>query len=227
MRERLFLSLLVLPLVSGIVSCATETTTSDGLASARSGRVDELYFRPNTDISAYRRVLIDPVPVEFANDFVNQKGGPNYLLAQQLDRPYQDPEEIRQDFSALMHASLTRAFGTANYEIAPSSGPGVLRIVAKINDLYINAPDRMSSTTRASFNRDTGQATFSLEAIDSTTGVVLARVVHRNIVRQATRFDLASDTSNRLWFATAFERWASNVATELGNPGRAQVSALR
>ncbi len=227
MRQRLVLSLLVLPLVAGVAGCATETTTSDGLASVRSGRVDELYFRPNTDISAYRGVLIDPVPVEFANDFLSQKGGANYLLAQHLDRPYQDPEEIRQDFSALMRASLTTAFSSANYEIASSSGPGVLRIAAKINDLYINAPDRMSSTTRASFNRDTGQATLSLEAIDSTTGAVLARVVHRNIVRQVTRFDLASDTSNRLWFATAFDRWARNVTTELGNSGRAQVSALR
>ena len=227
MRERLVLSLLVLPLVFGVAGCATETTTADGLMSARSGRVDELYFRPNTDIAVYRRVLIDPVPVEFANDYLNQKGGPNYLLAQHLDRPYQDPEEIQKDFSALMQASLTTAFRKANYEIASSPGPGVLRIAAKVQDLYINAPDRMSSTTRASFNRDTGQATLSLEAIDSTTGLVLARVVHRNIVRQATRFDLASDTSNRLWFATAFERWASNVTTELGEAGRAQVSALR
>jgi len=67
----------------------------------------------------------------------------------------------------------------------------------------------------------------SLKAIDSITGVVLASVVHRNIVRQATRFDLASDSSNRLWFATAFERWASNVTAELGNSARAQLSALR
>lgn len=227
MRGRLVLSLLVLPLVFGVAGCATETTTSDGLVSTGSGRVDELYFRPNTDISVYRRVLIDPVPVEFANDYLNQKRGANYLLAQHLDRPYQDAEEIQQDFSALMHASLTAAFRKANYEVASSPGPGVLRIAAKIHDLYINAPDRMSSTTRASFNRDTGQATLSLEAVDSTTGVVLARVVHRNIVRQATRFDIASDTSNRLWFATAFERWARNVITEFGASRRAQVSALR
>ena len=220
------LSLLIFLSSLTVAGCATQSMTADGLVSTPSGAVDELYLRPNTKITEYSRVVIEPVPVKFRNDYPNQHGL-NSLLAQQFDRPYQDPQEIAQDYAALMQASLARAFRKANYEVVSSGGPGVLRVAARIDQLYINAPDRMSSMTRASFNRDTGQADLSMEAIDASTGTVLARVVHRYILREPTRFNLASDTSNRFWFETAFDRWSASVIGELGEARRSQISQVR
>lgn len=210
-------ALLVLALLLGIAACATESkVTSDGLRSEQSGKFDELYVRPNAALSAYRRVFIEPVPVQLASDFVTRRHGLNHLLAQPLHKPYQDPEALAQDLSTLMHSSLVDAFRAANYEIVEERGPGVLRIAARIDELYINAPDQMSSTVRATVNRDTGQGTFSLEAADSATGNVLARVINRKIVREVTRANLANDTTNRFWLETAFRRWAKDVTTEFG-----------
>ena len=218
-------ALFVLAVLLGIVGCAAQPTlTSDGLVSERSAKFDELYLRPNADRSAYRRALIEPVPVKFAKDYLTRQHGLNHLLAQPLGRPYQDPEAVAQDLAALMQASLRDAFRAANYEIAGEPGPGVLRISARVDELYINAPDEMSSSVRAAANRDTGQATLSLEAADSVTGNVLARIVHRTIVREATRANLADDTTNRFWLETAFRRWAKNVTTEFGAARRVQVS---
>lgn len=203
-------------LVLAVAGCATPSKTYDGLVSAPSGKFDELYLRPNTDLFAYRRVMIDPVPVTFRGDYLTQRHGSNALIAEPMYRPYRDAASAAQDFSALMHASLIDAFRAANYEIAQTAGPGVLRISARIDELYINAPDRMSSSVRATLNRDTGQATLSLEAADSASAALLARVVHRNIVREVSRANLADDTTNRFWFETAFRRWAQNVSTQLG-----------
>jgi hypothetical protein len=82
----------------------------------------------------------------------------------------------------------------------------------------------MSSSVKATFNRDTGQATLSLAAADSVTGNVLARIVHRKIAREVTRANLATDTTNRFWLETAFRRWAKDVTAEFGAVRRTQIS---
>jgi uncharacterized protein DUF3313 len=216
---------LFVPIVLIIAGCATQPPTADGLVFAPTGKFDEMYLRPNADLPAYRRVLIEPVPVKFRSDYLTQRHGSNALLAEPRYKPYQDTASVAQDFSALMQASLIDAFRAANYEIVEAAGPGVLRISARIDELFINAPDRLSSSVRATFNRDTGQATLSLEATDAVSAAVLARVIHRNLVREATRANVADDTTNRFWFETAFRRWAANVTTELAAVQPSAVSA--
>ena len=189
-----------------------------------SSQVDELYLRPNADIASFRMVFIDPVAVQLRSDYLSQRHALNYLLAQPMDHPYQDAASLAKDMAGLMQASLADAFRAANYDVVASPGPGVLRISSKINDLFVNAPDRSSSSVRATFNRDAGQATLLLEASDAASGNILARVVHRNIVRQVGRFNAADDSSNRFWFETAFRRWAANVIAQFGNSRRSQIS---
>jgi hypothetical protein len=221
----LFALLLALPAaVLVCAGCATQPATSDGMVAAPSSRLDEFYVRPNSDVASYRRVIIERVPVQFHPDYLSQKHGFNYLLAQPMSQPYQDAESTAQDLGTLMQASLADAFHASGYELVAAPGPGVLRISAKISELYINAPDRLSSSVRATFNRDTGTATLTLDAADAASGDVLARVVHRNIVREVRRLNIADDSTNRFWFETAFRRWASNVTAELGAPRQTQVS---
>jgi len=218
-------ALFVLLLPLSIAGCASApVVTSDGLVSEHSGKFDELYLRPNGALSAYRRALIEPVPVRFANGYVSRQHGLNHLLAQPLHKPYLDPDIVAQDMSTLMQKSLLDAFRAANYEIVSEPGPGVVRISARIDELYINAPDEMSSSVRATFNRETGDASLSLVATDSVTGNALARVVQRRIVREIGRANLANDTTNRFWFETAFRRWAADVTSAFGAARRVQVS---
>ena len=218
-------ALFLLLLSLSIAGCASApVVTSDGLVSEPSGKFDELYLRPKAELSAYRRVMVEPVPVRFASDYLTRQHGLNHLLAQPLQKPHLDPEIVAQDMSALMQLSLLDAFRAANYEIVSDPGPDVMRVSARIDELYINAPDALSSSVRATFNRDTGQATLLLDVADSVSGKVLARVVHRNIVREVGRANMANDTTNRFWFETAFRRWAKNVTTALSDAHRVQVS---
>ncbi|HET7366220.1 MAG TPA: DUF3313 family protein [Burkholderiales bacterium] len=217
--------LLVVCLALAASGCAGPgAPTADGLEPLATTKVDAFYVRPNSNIGSYHQVFIDPVPVQFRSDFINQRHGLNYLLAEPMYRPFQDPEAVAKDMSSLMQAGLYDAFKAANYEVVGAPGPGVLRVSAKINELFINSPDRLSSTVYTAANRDTGQATLFLEASDATSGNVLARVEHRVIVREVSRLNLSSDSGNRFWFENAFRRWATNVVTELGSSRRTQVS---
>lgn len=218
-------ALICLCLALVATGCAVLPSTSpDGLVAVASSKVDELYLRPNSDIAGYRKVLLDPVPVQFRADYLSQRHGLNYLLAQPMYRPYQDADAVAADMANLMQASLADAFKSRGYEVVAAPGPGVLRVSARISELFINAPDRLSSSVARTFNRDTGQAILSLEARDAVSGSILARVIHRNIVREVRRFNMADDSTNRFWFETAFRRWAANVIGEFGSSHRTAVS---
>src|SRR5438067_3105523 len=192
--------LLVLCFTIAATGCSTPgAPTADGLAPVASGQVDALYVRPDADIRSYHQVFIEPVPVKFRSDY-GQRHAMNYLLAEPMYRPYQDPQSLAADMANLMQAGLLDAFKAANYEVVGAPGPGVLHVSAKINDLFINAPDRLSSSVRVTLNRETGEATYLLEASDGATGNVVARVQHHQIVREVSRLNLADDTTNRFWF---------------------------
>src|SRR5437762_13219953 len=65
--------------------CATPEgatpATKDGLVAVHSRNLDGLYLRPNADLSGYRRVLIDPVSVEFRSDWLTQRHAYNRIQA--------------------------------------------------------------------------------------------------------------------------------------------------
>lgn len=217
---------LVFSLALATAGCAAPgAPTADGLEPVRTSRVDAFYVRPNSNIGSYHQVFIEAVPVQFRKDFANNRHAMNYLLAEPMYRPFQDTDLLAKDMASLMQAGLYDAFKAANYELVSSPGPGVLRVSAKINELFINSPDRLSSTIQTAANRDTGQATLYFEASDAASGNILARAEHHLIVREIGRINLSSDSGNRFWFETAFRRWAANVVSELGSSRRTQVSA--
>ena len=116
--------LVVLCLALAGAGCAAPgATTVEGLAPVASSQVDSLYVRPDADIRSYHQVFIDPVPVKFRSDF-GQRHALNYLLAEPMYRPYQDPESVAMDMASLMQAGLIDAFKAANYEIVGAPGPG-------------------------------------------------------------------------------------------------------
>jgi len=198
--------------------CATPEgatpATKEGLVPVHSANVDELYLRPNADLSGYRRVLIDPVSVEFRSDWLTQRHAYNRIQAPSV-YPYVDGERLAREAAASVDSSLAAAFKARGYEIAAAPEPGVLRVSARVTELFINAPDRLSPWITRNFVRDAGQATLSLEARDAVSESVLARVVHRGIAREVARINLAGDTSNRMWLDTMLWRWAANSVAEL------------
>src|SRR6266704_1863612 len=48
---------------------AASEAAREGLVAVHSWHLDELYLRPNADLAAYRKVLIDPVRAEIRSDW--------------------------------------------------------------------------------------------------------------------------------------------------------------
>ena len=190
---------------------AASEAAREGLVAVHSRNLDELYLRPNADLAAYRKVLIDPVRVEIRSDWQRNL---NYTRNVSRWVGPEDAKRVAADAAANLESVIAQTYKARGYEIAAAPEPGVLRLSASIADLFVNSPDRYSAWTVKTFTRDAGQAKLVLEARDAVTGTLLARVAHLGIAREITRLDRASDVSNRFWFETLFRRWASDCIAE-------------
>ncbi len=202
--------------VLGAAACAAEPqapseAVREGLVAVQSRNLDELYLRPNADLAAYRKVLIDPVRAEIRGDW--QKNLNYTRNVSRWVRP-EDAQRIAADVASTLESTLAETYKARGYEIASAPEPGVLRVSASIADLYVNAPDRFSPWNVKTFTRDAGQATLVLEARDAVSGTLLARVVHHGIAREISRLNMAGDVSNRFWFETLFRRWTADCIAE-------------
>lgn len=193
------------------LSRAAVPVAQEGLVAVSSRNLEELYLRPDADLARYRKVTIDPVRVEFHRDWLRYK-----YYAREVTRPVAEEniKRIAENTAADARADLAEAFRARGYEIVAAPGPGVLRLTPSVEDLYVNAPDRLSPWRTKTFTREAGQAMLLLEARDAATGTLLASVVHHARAQQMGRLERANNVTNRFWFEAAFRRWAANCVAE-------------
>jgi hypothetical protein len=191
---------------------AANPAMHEGLVAVQSRYLDELHLRPNADLAGYRRVLIDPVPVEFSRDWLRHMNAYNRSPSRWIGAD--EARRIAMETTSSLENSVAEAFKARGYEVVAAPGPGVLRLSPSVADLYINAPDGLSPWRSKTFTRDAGEAKLLLEARDAVSGTLLARVLHHGIAREAGRLNLANEVSNRFWFDALFRRWAVNCVDE-------------
>ena len=183
----------------------------EGLVEVRSRYLDQVQVRPQADFAAYRKVLIEPAPVNLRIEANTNERNPRRISPE-------DAKEISGAAAASVQSALAEAFKGRGYEISAAPGPGVLRVSPRVTELMINAPAGGSATY--TFAREAGQATLLLEARDSLSGDLLARIGHKGTAGQMGRLNLANEVTNRFWFDAFFSRWAADCAEALRSPAR-------
>lgn len=178
-----------------------------------SASLDAVYVRPYAEPRAYRKVFVAPVTVSLRSGEVGQRPAYNprpggYLASE-------DPELLRVAMAEAVHRSLVEAFTAAGYEIVGAPEADSLHVEARASDLFINAPESLSSSPQKMLVREFGDARLLLEARDARSGVVLERISHHAIARSGTALAAADDVLNRMAFDALFRRWAEKCAAEL------------
>jgi hypothetical protein len=214
-------------LVSPLVSSAQAAPASigDELMAWVSRNFDEVYIRPDADLAAYRKVIIDQPQVEFQRGwlkYMNSTRDPSRWLIPA------DQQQIHDDLVAGMGRVFADVFKARGYEIAAAPGPGVLRLTPSVKELFLNAPVVESSNISKSFSVDTADATLILEARDAVTGTVLARFVDRSTAHQLKRLlNYTTSVSNLFWMDALSRQWATNSVKEFeAGPNRVRASSV-
>jgi hypothetical protein len=202
---------------------AAAAPSGDGSPMLR--KLDEVYVAPNAQLASYRAVMFDSPTISFDKGWrknINSTRQPSRWVTAS------DAQKIVDDLSAGLAVTFNDVFKAKGYEIATSPAPGVLRIAPTVVDLYINAPDTHApNDRRVVAGESAGDARLVLEARDSMSGAVVARIVDRADAHQLNRtFNPTTDVGNTFWMNALFRQWATYSANEL-QAGRDKMSSAQ
>lgn len=124
-----------------------------------------------------------------------------------------DAQAIADDLARNFQATLDRTLRDHGFQIATGPSGATVRVVARLEDVYVSAPENTSAGVTA-FTRQSGRATLRLEATDGS-GKVLMRSEQRSDAGDTGRLQRATDVANRFWFEALFRDWSADIAKEL------------
>lgn len=202
-------------LASACIAPSTQTT-ADGLVEVRSSRLDRVYLHPDLVAGAYNKVIVEPVAVEWRSDYLTQQHAYNRTRGRQM--PYQNPQAVADEAASYLRAALADGFRSAGYEIVSTPGAHTLRLSAEVADLFIDAPEVISTSPQQDFVRNAADANLSLVMRDAITAGRVAKIAHHAADTQPRRLTFVNDASNWLSLEVMFQRWAAYCAAEMPKP---------
>jgi hypothetical protein len=188
---------------------AQDSGTWEGLVEVKPKRIDAGFLLPGADFRPYTKVMMDPVEVAFKKDWAKDYNNDAATLSQRLT-----PEHIEKTAQAARDAFtevFTEEFAKAGLELVTEPGPDVLRVRPGVVDLYITAPDTMTSGRSRTYTRESGSATLFLEVRDSVNGTLLGRALDARATRDTGTIQMSNRVVNLADFKALFRRWADTV----------------
>jgi GTP:adenosylcobinamide-phosphate guanylyltransferase len=206
MTGRTILAAVALLTTFGTVRAEDAPTSWDGLIEVKTKRMDAAFLLPGADFRPYAKVIIDPTQVAFKKDWLKDTNQNRPRLTSQVT------EEQAADILAAARSNFddifNEAFTKAGYPVVTAPAADVMRVSTAVINLYLNAPDTMSSGRSRTYTANAGEATLVVEVRDSRTGALLARVVDRRETMNSPTPQLANRVSNTSDFRLLFKDWA-------------------
>ncbi len=199
--------------VSTLLACATQqqpTPSWDGLERRDVKGIDQVYVRPNFKFPHYKKVIIDPVQVEFSKNWDQNS---TIDLSRRLDAA--DIQKIKDGLGQLLRERFTRELSAGGYQVTDVPADDTIRVSPDIINLYINAPDKMSAGISRTYTTNAGEMTLDMEVHDSVTGQLLARVVDKQRALDTGRLQWTNSVTNSADAERAIDVWAKQLRAGL------------
>lgn len=209
-------------LLIGASGVAAQTAASaapngrDGLDKLSSNRLGVVYLLSGTDFRRYAKVLLDPTEFQFRDHWIRDINQSTRELSNRVSS--KDAERIGDEARTTFTEAFARALKGAGFEIVTAPGADVLRLAPRIVDVYVNAPDKLTTAplTRV-LTVEAGEARIVLEIRDSTTAALIGRATYHGIasLNGSNRLSRTSSVSNRGEFEDLFRSLAQVSARGL------------
>jgi len=199
---------LILAVLSPFLALADSSSSPfPGLELVPAKNIGALYRRPDVDLTAYNKILIDEPAVQFSKNWNPRNYGTFGLSAAQLTK-------IRAELAAMAKGVFTKTLSDGGFEIVTDAGDGVLAITPNIVDVFINAPDVPTAGRSRTYTMDAGSATLALQVNDAVTGTLLAVALDsRRSGTSSMRW--TTSVSNRAAAEQMLKNWAEQLKREL------------
>jgi hypothetical protein len=180
-----------------------EAMSYDGLERVPVKGVELAYKRPGASLAGYTKVMIDPVEVAFDKNWDPKKVGSAFRVSDA------QREDIRSGLATIVRQEFVKALQNKDgYPVVDVPGPDVLRVKIDLINVYVSAPDTMTSGRSAVFTVSAGRATLSLALYDSQSDQIIARVVDRQEARNTGVMTMSNRVQNEAQARDVASAWA-------------------
>ena len=130
----------------------------------------EIRFSADVDWTSYSKIQLERATVEFRKRWARDLRQRSGIIIKERDE-----ERIKSDLADLLDKVLIRELSTkAGYVFTDEDGADVMRVVPRVVDLDVIAPDRVRDYIGYSLTDSQGSMTLKLEFYDSLNGELLA-----------------------------------------------------
>ena len=217
-RKRVLLAVLATALGAGLATAANAAAKSHakrvfiappGLTEVQVPGFQHSYVRKDADLGTPRAVCVSTGELTFAGDW------PRKSYGRQISA--RDLKKIEDDFNKAVRREFEKAFrNQGGYSVAGSDSSCALRIVASVQDLYLNAPEVFTAATTKTYARSIGRLRMQVDVYDASGAALLARAHGARTDPENMRMMLPGEILDE-----------SNRVTEIDNIGFAQDAARR
>ena len=206
MRMRIAVLLLVLPALAVVHAARAADklpeTTPEGLVLQKKTKLEVVYLRPGVNFSGYDKVALLDCAVAFRKDWQRDQSP-----ALQIGK--KDMDNIRALLAAEFKKIFVDELTSGGYQVVDFGAADVLVLRPAIINLDVTSPAAaqpagMGGTLSAS----AGQATLYLEAYDSVTNEILARVVDPEAGRDTGMIQMQGAVTNKVEADRILKKWA-------------------
>jgi hypothetical protein len=193
---------------ASLLACASlkpkpDEAADDGLVRVENALLDELYVAPDVPLGHYRRVMLDPVGIEF-------RDGWRQKHPDMSDREF---EHFQTQLTTMLHEILVAELARGGYALVEAPAQDVLHLRVGLEDVDFAAPETGSGKSTVVYID--GQMVLRAQGFDSSSGALVARA--RDFEqdpepRSAKRADRVRALRNAKMI---FEKWAQEIRSAL------------
>lgn len=178
---------------------ATDPEAVQGLVRIPATRVDTVLAAPGVSLAGYRRVMLDPVDVGFAEGWEARNPGVT------IDDLTRIRSQAGAAFRQIFGFALTSNDG---YGLTTQPDADVLRVSTTISNLDVTRSSADAATQRPSYVVSSAGLVLLMDLRDSRSGVLLVRVIDRGKGRAAGDLRIENSVLESTDARRALEMWA-------------------
>ena len=185
----------------------------DGLQRVDATMFDELYVAPGVSLAYYKRVMLDPIEIEFKKDW-RKRDHP--------DLSDSDFETFRAELAKQLREALVTELAHGGYTIAESPDKDVLRLRATIEDADFAGPEQFYD--KKTYAYVDGKMTLRIQGFDGPSGTLVARAKDYEEDSKSYILERADRLSAFRNAQRMFDKWAEALRSAL-DVARVQAGA--
>ncbi len=122
-----------------------------------------------------------------------------------------DLQEIKTKLAAMVKDRFSKELTGHGYVLTTAAEDDTLQLKPSIVELQINAPDTGTTGRVKSYTTEAGTMTLVLEAYDSSTGQILARITDRQQPSNRGNLQFTNGATNRANAQRVIDGWAQSL----------------